>query len=536
MNLIRDRNHTPKNALKNSELRYRRLFETAQDGILILDGDTGIIDDANPFLLDMLNYRLDEMVGKQLWEIGLFRDRQLSESAFLKLRTEGYIRYDDLPLETKKGVRREVEFISNLYQVDGRMVIQCNIRDISGRKVLEAKLRQAEKMEVVGRLAGGIAHDYNNILTSTLLQLSVLLNDSAHTENTKRALRQLQEDARRAASLTRQLLLFSRLQVIGRAPLNLPEVLEQLLEMLRRLMSKHVLLEPDLGKCSIWIEADRTLIEQAVTNLCLNAQDAMDPEGGQLGLAIRLVELDEEAPLLNPLARAGLFACLEVSDTGCGIDAFTLPHLFEPFFTTKDVGKGTGLGLSLVYGIAKQHNGWVEVSSTVGVGTTFRVFLPALRNAPPPKIEAPAAAIRGGIESILLVEDERPVREMIALALRSRGYRVFEAASGPMAIDLWSAQAGAFDLLFADMRMPHGMTGTQLYERFKAERPTLKGVISSGYSDTNFNLQGLAGSGLWFLPKPYDIGTLALTVRNCLDQTNPPGADPSAAPSPYPLG
>ena len=203
---------TMQEALRNSEVRYRRLFEAAQDGILILDASTGQITDANPFLLDMLGYARGEILGKQLWEIGFFRDRALSEAAFRELQQEGYIRYEDLPLETKDGRRHDVEFVSNLYEVDHQKVIQCNIRDITDRKLLEAKWQQAQKMEVVGQLAGGVAHDFNNILTSTLLQLSMLLDDPSLPEGTKRALSQLEDEAKRAAGLTRQLLLFSRLQ------------------------------------------------------------------------------------------------------------------------------------------------------------------------------------------------------------------------------------------------------------------------------------------------------------------------------------
>ena len=227
---------TVQEALRNSEVRYRRLFETAQDGILILDAGTGQITDANPFLLEMLGYKLGELLGKQLWEIGLFRDRALAEAAFEKLQKEGYIRYEGLPLETKYGQRREVEFVSNSYEVDHQKVIQCNIRDITERKLLEVKLQQARKMETVGQLAGGVAHDYNNLLTSTLLQLSLLLEKPNLPEDIRASLSQLEQEAKRAAGLTRQLLLFSRQQVILLRPLNLNDVLDNLIKMLRRLL------------------------------------------------------------------------------------------------------------------------------------------------------------------------------------------------------------------------------------------------------------------------------------------------------------
>ncbi len=512
----------PPQELRNSELRYRRLFETAQDGILILDADTGGITDANPFLLDMLGYTREQLLGKQLWEIGFFKDRALSEAAFATLQREGYIRYENLALESKGGRRREVEFVSNLYDVADQKVIQCNIRDITDRRRLEAKLLQVQKMEAVGQLAGGVAHDYNNILTSTLLQLSMLLDDPSLPEGTLRTLRQLEREARRAAGLTRQLLLFSRQQAIRLQPLDLNVVLGNLVNMLRRLLSEDIRLEYPPGNHPLWVEADATMMEQVITNLCLNAQDAMAPAGGRLTIDAQLVELGAEAAWTNPEARPGAFVCLSVTDTGCGMAAATLAHLFEPFFTTKPVGKGTGLGLSTVHGIAKQHRGWVEVTSRTGQGSTFRVFLPALTKAPPVSPESSLLEIQQGNETILLVEDEKAIRDVVALGLRRYGYRVFEAGDGPEAIQVWNDHAGEIDLLFTDMRMPGGMTGRDLFDRFTRTKAGLKGVISSGYSGEEFpNLSESTAPGLAFLPKPYTVKVLAGTVRNCLDGAAP---------------
>jgi two-component system, cell cycle sensor histidine kinase and response regulator CckA len=509
---------TVQEALRNSEVRYRRLFETAQDGILILDAGTGQITDANPFLLDMLGYIRGELLGKQLWEIGLFRDRALAEAAFEKLQKEGYIRYEDLPLETKDGQRHEVEFVSNSYEVDHQKVIQCNIRDITDRKLLETKLQQARKMETVGQLAGGVAHDYNNLLTSTLLQLSLLLEKPNLPEDIKTSLSQLEHEAKRAAGLTRQLLLFSRQQVIQLRPLNLNEVLNDLVKMLRRLLSKDVSLEFQAGDDPLWIEADTTMIEQVVTNLCLNAQDAMTSQGGRLTIAAKLVELDAAAPRVDPEARPGLFVCLSVTDTGSGMDAATLKRIFEPFFTTKEVGKGTGLGLSTVYGITKQHRGWLEVDSELGKGSTFRVYLPSLTQAPSVAAEPPALRVQRGKEAILLVDDDQAIRDMVALGLQLYGYRVLEAADGEEALRVWADHAGEIDLLFTDMRMPGGMSGMELFERLKQAKTTLKGIVSSGYSDEILEAQEVLSPGVTFLPKPYDVKALVSTVRSCLDQ------------------
>jgi two-component system, cell cycle sensor histidine kinase and response regulator CckA len=264
------------------------------------------------------------------------------------------------------------------------------------------------------------------------------------------------------------------------------------------------------------------MMEQVVINLCVNARDAMAPKGGQLTIDARLVELSAEASQVNPDACPGSFVCLSVADTGCGMDRETLKHLFEPFFTTKEAGKGTGLGLATVYRITKKHKGWVEVISEMGKGTTFRIYLPALTKAPLVSPESrPALQIQRGTETILLVDDDTAVRDMTALGLQLFGYRVLEATSGQEAIQVWDDHAGEIHLLFTDMRMPGGLTGMELFERFKRTKATLKGIISSGYSDEIVRSYGLVDPGITFLPKPYDVKALASTVRNCLDQASP---------------
>jgi PAS domain S-box-containing protein len=304
-------------------------------------------------------------------------DRAVIESGVPKLNCEEAQKRPDgsvLWLRTSK-----VPLADNAGKIMGMLGIY---EDITEQKGLKAQFLQSQKMEAVGQLAGGVAHDYNNILTSTLLQLSLLLNDPSLSEGTRSSLRQLENEAKRAAGLTRQLLMFSRQQVIQMKPLNLDAMLANLVKMLQRLLSKDVSLEFQAGDAPLWIEADPGMIEQVVTNLCVNAQDAMAPKGGRLTIDARLVKLDAEASRVNPDAYPGSFVCLSVADTGCGMDTETLKHLFEPFFTTKEVGKGTGLGLATVYGITKQHRGWVEVASQMGKGSTFRIYLPALTRAP----------------------------------------------------------------------------------------------------------------------------------------------------------
>ena len=392
------------------------------------------------------------------------------------------------------------------------------VQDITDRKGLEDQLRQAQKMEAVGQLAGGVAHDFNNILAAILMNLGLLREEPQLSPEILASLKEIEVEANRAANLIRQLLVFSRRQIPQRRPLDLNEVLGNLLKLLRRLLGEHVILEfpghPDLPS----VEADVGMIEQVVMNLSVNARDAM-PSGGRLTIGLEVVELDGAAATANPEARPGRFVCLAVADTGCGMDEVTRKRVFEPFFTTKDVGQGTGLGLATVYGIAKQHQGWTEVASAIGQGTTFRVFLPvATAAAPAPLASPPPAAWRGGHETILLVEDEPAVRRLVGRCLRRSGYRVFEATNGVEALELWRQHGERIDLLFTDMVMPEGMTGLALAERLRADKSALKVIVSSGYSLEITSRGAPAGGKTAFLAKPYEMSSLAATVRRCLDE------------------
>jgi CheY-like chemotaxis protein len=244
----------------------------------------------------------------------------------------------------------------------------------------------------------------------------------------------------------------------------------------------------------------------------------MAPAGGALTIDARLVELDAPAANENPEKRAGTFVCISVIDKGCGMDAATQKHIFEPFFTTKEVGKGTGLGLATVYGIVKQHGGWVDVASEVGVGTTFRVFFAALASAGASAPKRVMPETRKGTETILLVEDDHEVRDMVLRSLQKYGYRLLVASNGPEAMTIWNHHAAEIDLLFTDIRMPGGMSGLDLYERFRISKPALRVVFSSGYSDESAKLGTSTNPALVYLPKPYDMKTLTDTVRFCLDR------------------
>jgi signal transduction histidine kinase/ligand-binding sensor domain-containing protein/ActR/RegA family two-component response regulator len=378
------------------------------------------------------------------------------------------------------------------------------------------ELVQARKMEAVGQLAGGVAHDFNNILTAILMQLGLLMGETDLDPDAKSGLQDLEKQARRAASLTRQLLAFSRRQVMRSRAFDINAMLDELFKMLRRLLGENIGLEFKGGQ-PLWIEGDVAMIEQVVTNLCLNARDAMTPKGGLLLIETRLRTLTESDARANPEARPGSFVCLSVTDTGCGMDEGVLQHIFEPFFTTKEVNKGTGLGLATVYGIVKQHHGWVEVASRVGSGSTFSVFLPS-RVAPDAAEPGPLVEhAYGGKETILLVEDERTVRTMASRCLQKFGYRVLEAADGREAISTWEQHGPGIDLLFSDMVMPNGITGLELAERFKVTKPGLKVIVTSGYS-VDLRKAGVSGeSNFVYLAKPYEMKNLVAAVRKCLD-------------------
>lgn len=401
-----------------------------------------------------------------------------------------------------------------LRDTDGRITGLVGIsRDITERKSLEARYLQAQKMEAFGQLAGGVAHDFNNILGVILMQINLLQLESGLTGKLVSGLAELERYAARGASLTRQLLLFSRRQSMESRALDLRTVLEDASKMLRRVLGEHITYDLQAGDKVLWVEADPGMIEQVLMNLCINARDAM-PGGGRL-----TVDLRSEVRMAPASAGglAGEFCRLAVSDTGCGMDEATKARIFEPFFTTKPAGKGTGLGLATVYGIIRQHRGWVEVESAPGAGTTFRIYLPLREGAAPVSAIAGVAPITGGHESVLVVEDEPNLRAMVCLALTRGGYRVREAAHGPEALRKWEEEGGNFDLLLADFLMPEGLTGVQLAAQLIRAKAGLKVVIMTGYAPGSPTLSSPWPSGTVRLNKPFDAIKLLQAVRDCLD-------------------
>ena len=420
------------------------------------------------------------------------------------------------------GEEVDLEISSSFIELGRQGKVLFSIfRNTTEGKQLEAQLRQSQKLEGIGQLAGGVAHDFNNMLAVIRgnAELMLMDGDGVSTEG-REFLTHITSAAERAANLTRQLLIFSRKQVMQPQPVALNALIGNLTKMLKRVIREDITLQCLDGDPSPFVLADPGMLEQVVVNLVVNARDAM-PMGGQLEIATQSLRLEAEDIRTSSEAREGDFVCLTVRDTGTGIPPEILQRIFEPFFTTKELGKGTGLGLATVYGIVKQHNGWVEVFSRLGAGTTFQIFLPAI---PAPAVASALspteAGPRGGTETILLVEDDYAVRVITRRVLETYGYKVHEAASAREALEVWRPSSEDISLLITDMVMPEGISGRDLGERLRAQKPELKVIFMSGYSaeviggDPEF----MREHGSYFLHKPCPAGDLIRTVRQCLDR------------------
>ena len=635
-------------ALKDSETRYRRLFETAKDGILILDFETGQIVDVNPFLIDMLGYTHDDFVGKKLWEIGLFKDTAASRSTFSELQTKGIIRYEDLPLETKDGRQVEVEFVSNVYAVDGAQVVQCNIRDITKRaraeaalkmsetqhrsliegaahgicratlegrfvevnpalvamlgyssaeeilklslandlfakpeeglrlmhkwqltgkieeevqlrrgdqrlitvqlyvrvlggdqkmaglevvvvdvterRALEEQMRQALKIEAVGQLAGGMAHEFNNYLGIVLGYSELLLEEASATEGLRRNVAEIKAATQRAASLTRQLLALSRRQVLEPRVLDINAVVWETHKLLRRVIPENIDLVPVLEPNLQPVKVDPAQIQQILINLVVNARDAM-PQGGKVVIETANVELNEEYAGRHIEVQPGRYVMLAVSDNGSGIDAQTQARIFEPFFTTKQEGKGTGLGLSTVYGIVRQSGGHITVESALREGTRFRIYLPptavAERKVNVEEDETPPmqTEILSGTETMLVVEDQPALLRLISVCLEKRGYTVLAAEDGAEAMRILENNPGGIDLVVSDIMMPT-LNGLELRKEAISLRPKIRFLFISGYAEDTIGRTAQLPQDAGYLEKPFLPIELARKVRKLLNESD----------------
>ncbi|MBE2215223.1 MAG: response regulator [Opitutaceae bacterium] len=385
-------------------------------------------------------------------------------------------------------------------------------------KSVEAQLRQVQKMEAIGQLSGGVAHDFNNILTVIQCHASLMGSDPKLPDELHEAVSEISHAAQRAANLTRQLLAFSRRQTLRPTDLDLNEVVANLTKMLQRIVGEDISVHLHFSPVPAQVHADASMLDQVVLNLVVNARDAM-PEGGKLEIETHVCELDEAAARAMPEGRAGDFVCLSVSDTGTGMAPEVRARLFEPFFTTKDVGKGTGLGLATVYGIVRQHQGWIEVRSEIGRGSLFRIYLPYAAGTPTPheRTHTESSPVPGGDETILVVEDEPPLRLLVRAMLVKLGYKVLEAPSGVAAVKVWQEHRDHIHLLLTDMVMPDRMSGRDLALRVHEDRPDLPVIFITGYNPEMAGRDFVLEEGVNYVPKPFTPRKLGTTIRAVLD-------------------
>ncbi len=505
-------------ALRESEARFRTLIEHSSDLITVIDAE-GVIRFQSPSSERLLGYTPAELTGRRAFEWIHAEDAPAVVAVLQRAQTHrGAPTVVEYRFRHRDGTWRTLESIGrSIAGADGDPFIAVNSRDVTEHRKLEEQLRQSQKMDAIGRLAGGVAHDFNNILAAIMMQTGLMQGEPGLSVAVRDGLRQLHADAERAANLTRQLLLFSRKQVLQSRDLDVNETVGCLVKMLQRIIGEDVRLELHLHPTPLVIRADGGLLDQVLMNLAVNARDAM-PQGGTLRIETAEEAVDDARARLHPDAAPGRFAVVAVSDTGCGIAPEVLPRIFEPFFTTKGPGQGTGLGLATVFGIVRQHRGWIEVQSEPGRGTRFQIFLPALDAVSAPGVRDEARpAPRGGTETLLLVEDDAAVRKVAMATLQRHGYRVVEASSGAEALRVWPAVRDQVALLLTDLVMPEGVNGHELARRLRAERAGLKVIYMSGYSADMAGQELALSRGEHFLQKPFPIDTLLEIVRRCLD-------------------
>lgn len=500
-------------SLRQSESMFRALFENALDAVLIAN-DSGAYVDANPAACNLLGLPYNEVIGRT---INAFteQDDPAEASRMLEQFLKDGVMRGELRLRRSDGDVVEVDFSATANFLPGRHL--ALLRDVTERRKLEEQFRQSQKLESVGMLAGGIAHDFNNLLTVIMGYSDLALMRLDKVDPLAQNVEQIMNAAERASSLTRQLLAFSRKQVLQPKILDLNSVIENLEKMLGRLIGEDMELRAVPGAGLGQVKADPGQIEQVIINLVVNARDAM-PKGGKITIETANVYLDEAYALLHIAVQPGWYAMLAVTDTGCGMEAETQKFIFEPFFTTKEQGKGTGLGLSTVYGIVKQSGGNVWVYSEVSVGTTFKIYLPLVdEQVSAPDVDAARPESISGTETILLAEDEEMVRNLARESLRMHGYTVLEAANAGEALLICQQHVGPIHLLLTDVVMPR-MSGRELAEQLVRLRPDMSVLYMSGYPDQSIVHHGILDEDLTFIGKPFTPDALVLKVVEVLQQ------------------
>jgi two-component system cell cycle sensor histidine kinase/response regulator CckA len=499
---------------RNAEEKFRKAFDANPEPITIATLPEGRYLDVNESFLRVTGYSREEVIGHTSTELK-FWARMEDRATFIEmLKGQGSVRDLEITFRTKSGEIRAAVDSAEIIDVAGQECAIAIFRDITERKSLEKQLRQTQKMEAVGQLSGGIAHDFNNLLGVIIGYSEILEQRLPPGDPLLKECLQIKKAGQSAAALTRQLLAFSRQQVLDPKVLDLNSIVLNVQKMLRRLIGEHIELNTNLDPELPSVKADQSQIEQVILNLAVNARDAM-PQGGKLLIETAKVDLDEDYARRHPPQKPGSYVLLSVADTGIGMDAETQARIFEPFFTTKEIGKGTGLGLSTVYGVVRQSGGHIWVYSEPGIGTTFKVYLPCA--AQTARVQQPPAAPADslcGSETVLLVEDDEALRGLTRSLLEDGGYTVLEAELPEAAAEIAQRHGGPIHVLLTDMVMP-GMTGKDLAAKLAPIKPEMKVVYMSGY--TSFTHAGLADSEIALLAKPFTRGKLLRKLRETLE-------------------
>ena len=504
--------------LSQSETRFRRIMDNLFGSFIYQHDTEGNINYVSRSLTNVLGYEPDEFLKHFTTYL---TDHQVNEEVcqHTAQSIQGVIQHPyEAQIRHKNGSIRWLEISETpLRDASGAVVsVEGIAHDISERKRLEEQLRQSQKMEAVGQLAGGVAHDFNNLLQAILGFGELAFSETKPGSTVHDGLEQVLAAGNRAAVLVRQLLAFSRQQVLKLEDLDLSEVVADLAKMIRRVIGEHIALDIKSEAGLLAIHADRGQIEQIMMNLCVNARDAM-PDGGKLILQADFAELDAEYCKPYPWTTPGRYAMLSVTDTGCGMDQETQQHIFEPFFTTKGLGKGTGLGLSTVYGIVHQHKGIINIYSEKGIGTTVKIYLPLLQEPTAENSETIAAAPpSGGTETILMAEDDEAVRSVAKRFLNAAGYTVLTASNGKEAIRVFDENIDTIDFVLLDVVMPE-LGGRAVFDHIQTKRPETCVLFASGYTAGDDQTDSLLDLGVKLIQKPYHHNDLLTTVRQMLD-------------------
>ncbi|MBI5455109.1 MAG: PAS domain S-box protein [Deltaproteobacteria bacterium] len=522
---ITERKRTER-ALKESERRYRQIHNTAFDGLIVSDAEDRIID-CNPSAETIFGYKRAELIGMELIRLMPEQYRQRHKEGVKWFLETGISTIQGKVVELE-GLRKNgeifpIELVVNSFTIGGQVNFTGTIRDITERKraekekeLLQTQINQAQKMEAIGRFAGGIAHDFNNVLTAIRGNAELALEDLDKSDPLYQRIDGIILSVMLASKLTKQLMLFSRGHPFELVPLNVNKVIEDLLIMISRLIGEEVSISTELEP-GVWnVNADEGNLEQVIMNLAVNARDAM-PGGGTLFIKTENVVVSADESRLMPGSKPGEAVRITVRDTGTGMEKEVAARIFEPFFTTKEPGKGTGFGLAVVYGIVRQHGGWISVDSAPGKGTTFLVYMPAvIEKRRPERAHAPGE-LNGSGERVLLVEDDLKVRDFTKTALQEHGYSVAEAARVKDAIDIFDKEGGAFDIVLSDISLSD-RTGFDLADYIAARNSKAAVVLMSGFLDMKTQWPTMVEKGFRFLQKPYSLGSLLRTVKTALGE------------------